>query len=93
MIKRKIDGQIQDYNDSLDNKILFIWGPRRSGKTTLFKKFADQLHESTFNFDFISDQELFSADRSKLERIVAEHKIILIDEFNVKIIATGSREL
>ena len=110
MIKRKIEKEIQQYLDSTEKKILFIWGPRRSGKTTLLKKYAEILKENIFNFDFISDQQLFKSDRTILEKIAKEHKVILIDEvqnypestkvlkllhdeFNIKIIATGSSEL
>jgi predicted AAA+ superfamily ATPase len=110
MINRSIESQVKQFIASKKFKIFFIWGPRRSGKTTLLKKFAKQLGETTFNFDFLSDQELFIADRDVLAKVVNEHKIILIDEvqnfpestkilkllhdeFNIKIIATGSSEL
>jgi hypothetical protein len=110
MIQRIIEEQINSYLKSKEKKILFIWGPRRSGKTTLLGKYTQLLKEKSFNFDYISDQEMFVPDREKLEKIVAEHKVILIDEvqnypgsttvlkllhdeFNIKIIATGSSEL
>jgi len=110
MIIRTIEERIKRYLESKETKILFIWGPRRSGKTTLLKKYAQILNEPTFNFDFLSDQELFVPDREKLAKIAEEHKVILIDEiqnypdatkvlkllhdeFNIKIIATGSSEL
>lgn len=80
MIIRTIEEKIKDYLDSKERKILFVWGPRRSGKTTLLKKYAQILDEPTFNFDFLSDQELFVPDREKLAKIADEHKVILIDE-------------
>lgn len=110
MIQRNIEQAINEYVSEADNKILFIWGPRRSGKTTLLKKLADKLGERLFNFDFADDREVFQPNRNSLEKAIKGRKIILIDEvqnssnatvalklihdeFNIKIIATGSSEL
>ncbi|OGD83747.1 hypothetical protein A2572_00815 [Candidatus Collierbacteria bacterium RIFOXYD1_FULL_40_9] len=110
MIKRIIEERVEDYLNSDSNKILFVWGPRRSGKTTLLKKYSKELGVPVFNFDLQSHREKFLPDLSVLQKIVDEHKIILIDEvqnypesslalkilfdeFNVKVIATGSSEL
>ena len=87
-----------------------IWDPRRSGKTTLLQKYKDKLNVPIFNFNTISDRELFLPKRESLEKIARENKVILVDEvqyspestvalkilydeFDVKIIATGSSEL
>lgn len=80
MIKRAIEKDIYEYLDSKSNKILFIWGPRRSGKTTLLKKVSLQKKIPIFDFDLLSDQEKFEAKRETLDKLVSEHKIILIDE-------------
>lgn len=110
MLKRIIEGTISKYLKGEENKILFVWGPRRSGKTTLINKLAEKLGVSKFNFDLQSDREKFAPRREILEAIVKENKVILIDEiqnypestvmlkilfdeFNVKIIVTGSSEL
>jgi len=110
MIERSVKKQIDLYLKSNDNKIFFLWGPRRSGKTTLLKELAKELSVKYFNFDFISDREFFQPTHEALEKIASEHDIILIDEvqnypestlalkllydeFDVKIIATGSSEL
>src|SRR5665647_1946773 len=110
MIERSVKQQIDLYLAGKDNKVFFLWGPRRSGKTTLLKELAKQLSVKYFNFDFISDREFFQPTHEALEKIVSEHDVILIDEvqnfpestlalkllydeFNVKIIATGSSEL
>lgn len=110
MFKRTIELFIEQYLNDKSNKILFIWGPRRSGKTTLLEKIAGKWGVPIFNFDLLTDQERFVPRREVLQRLVSEHKIILIDEvqnypestialkvlhdeFNVKIIATGSSEL
>lgn len=110
MLQRFIEEQVQKYIKSEDHKIFFIWGPRRSGKTTILKDLALKLSVPIFNFDLISDREPFVPTREALEKIALAHKVILIDEvqnypestvalkilydeFNVKIIATGSSEL
>ncbi len=80
MIKRIIEETINKYLHSGDTKILFVWGPRRSGKTTLINKLARELGASKFNFDVQSDREKFSPRREALETIVKENKAILIDE-------------
>jgi len=80
MIKRAIESQIEEYLKSDNNKILFIWGPRRSGKTTLLKKYSKELEVPVFNFDLQSHRERFLPDLSILKKIVDEHKVILIDE-------------
>ena len=110
MLERHVKKLIEDYLNGDSHKIFFIWGPRRSGKTTILKDIAFKLSVPIFNFDLLSDRELFTPARDTLEKIVLEHKVILVDEvqnypestvalkilydeFNVKIIATGSSEL
>jgi len=109
LLKRAIENDIDVYLKTNEVKILFIWGPRRSGKTTLIDELADNLKVTKYNFDLESDREKFVPRREVLEKIAAE-KIILIDEvqnypeatvmlkllhdeFKVKVIATGSSEL
>lgn len=110
MFIRTIEQKIDQYLKEKTDKILFIWGPRRSGKTTILSKISKNNHIPIFNFDFVSDRDKFKPRREILEKIAKEHKIILIDEvqsypestlslkllhdeYNVKIIATGSSEL
>lgn len=80
MYKREIEKDIENYLKSKDNKTLFVWGPRRSGKTTIMKKLAKQLGERLYNFDFVTDREPFVPRRTQLDQLVAKHKVILIDE-------------
>lgn len=110
MLIRTIEAKVENYIKSKENKILFIWGPRRSGKTTLLNKIAKEHKVRIFNFDNQSDADLFISRKEVLEQIVKENNLILIDEvqthpeatvalkllhdeFNVKVIATGSSEL
>lgn len=80
ILKRAIESDINTYLNNNDSKLLFIWGPRRSGKTTLINKFARRLNVTKYNFDLVSDREKFLPRRGALEKIVKENKAILIDE-------------
>jgi len=110
MLKRAIEIRIDEYLAGDSHKILFIWGPRRSGKTTILQKLSAKLRIPIFNFDVLSDKEKFLPKRDVLQQLAKDTKIILIDEvqnypestvalkilhdeFNIKIIATGSSEL
>lgn len=80
MFKRIIEKDINKYLKSGEKKALFIWGPRRSGKTTLIDKLVKELGVKKYNFDLASDREKFAPRREALEAIVKENKVILIDE-------------
>src|SRR3989338_4713179 len=80
LLKRAIEKVIDIYLRSDDIKILFVWGPRRSGKTTLIDKFTKELGVTKYNFDLVSEREKFSPRREVLERIVKDNKVVLIDE-------------
>jgi len=79
-IARTIEQEISKYREGTSKKILFIWGPRRAGKTTVLKKIAASENLPIFNFDLISDREKFPPDLAVLKKIASEHKLILIDE-------------
>src|SRR3990167_913741 len=80
LLKRTIEDSINAYLKSDEVKILFVWGPRRSGKTTLIDKLVKELGVTKYNFDLVSDREKFAPRREVLERIVKDNKVILIDE-------------
>lgn len=80
LIKRTIEATIDRYLKGDDTNILFIWGPRRSGKTTLINKIAKELKVAKYNFDLASDRDKFTPHREVLEKIVVDNKVILIDE-------------
>ncbi|MBI5358038.1 ATP-binding protein [Candidatus Amesbacteria bacterium] len=80
LLKRQIEVDIDQYLQSEDIKILFVWGPRRSGKTTIINKLTQELGVKKYNFDLLSDREKFVPRREILEAIVQENKVILIDE-------------
>ena len=80
MLQRNIEKDVQGYLDGDSHKIFFVWGPRRSGKTTILKDIAAKLSVPIFNFDLQSDREPFIPTREALEKIASTHKVILIDE-------------
>ncbi len=110
-IQREIKPQILKYLRSNNKgKVLFVWGPRRSGKTTLLEEISQEYKTPIYNFDSYSDREKFTPDKDTLSKVATENRIILIDEiqnypeatlavkilldnFSIKIIATGSSEL
>lgn len=80
MYKRAIELTIDKYLKSKESKTLFVWGPRRSGKTTIMKKLAKKLGVKLYNFDFVTDREVFVPRREVLKQLVTKNKVILIDE-------------
>ena len=80
LIQREIEPKIKNFLIKSKFRLLFIWGPRRSGKTTLLRKLAKEYKVPIFDFDFLSEREKFLPTKEALEKIAAEHKIILIDE-------------
>lgn len=80
MFKRTVEDKIEEYLKGEDYKTFYIWGPRRSGKTTLLKQLSQKLGVRIFNFDYSSDHNLFAPDRGTLEKLTTENKVILIDE-------------
>jgi len=80
ILKRAIDKHVENYLKRESNKILFIWGPRRSGKTTLLERLSKELRVPFFDFDLQTDRELFVPRKDALEKLVSTHKVILIDE-------------
>lgn len=80
ILKRSIDKQVEEYLKGDSYKTFFIWGPRRSGKTTLIEKLSHELGVPFFDFDLETDRELFVPRIEALEKLVITHKVILIDE-------------
>ena len=79
MLQRAVEKEINQYLQDRNNKILFIWGPRRSGKTTLLKKISAEHNVPVFNFDLLSDRVFFVPKKEILAKLVKEHNLILID--------------
>jgi len=80
MLKRAIEDDIKKYLKSEDFKTFYIWGPRRSGKTTILKQLSKELNVPVFNFDYVSDRTKFVPEKDILEKLVKDYNVILIDE-------------
>lgn len=80
IFRRDVEKYVEAYLAGTSRKILFIWGPRRSGKTTLLEHFANVLNTRVFDFDLLTDRELFTPRIDVLTKLAREHPIILIDE-------------
>lgn len=80
IFKRFIEADIEKYVAGSDQKILFIWGPRRSGKTTILENLTEKLDAKVFSFDSESDREKFKPRDEILSKLCGSKKIILIDE-------------
>lgn len=77
-ILRIIQNQLQG-----EPKIIIVYGPRQSGKTTLIEQLLKGVNQSYLNFngDDIRTQELFGvADLDRLKKVVGSNKLIVIDE-------------
>jgi len=81
MIKRFIE---KDFSDSFfKKKVLILYGPRQSGKTTLVKKILEKKNEPHL---WLSCDEadvrdmLTETNRTSLKGIIGKHRIIVIDE-------------
>jgi predicted AAA+ superfamily ATPase len=81
MIKRIIEEKIVER--LFKGKVIIIFGPRQTGKTTLLKEIAKRYNDDYiwFNGD-ISDVRLAFEDSSpsKLKRIIGKNKLVFIDE-------------
>src|SRR3972149_11086750 len=80
MFKRSVEAVLEGYLKGDEKKIFFLWGPRRSGKTTLLRQLEEKHGYPFFNFDLHSDAEKFVPRREALVRLAALGPVILIDE-------------
>jgi len=80
LYNRTIEPYLNDYLSSESDKIAFVWGPRRSGKTTILRKISQRLNAPLFNFDLQSEREKFLPERAALKKIADSCPVILIDE-------------
>ena len=65
------------------NKVMVIYGPRRCGKTTLLKKFIEQVDEDYLfvtGEDITVQDSLSSQSVEKLKSFVGANKLLIIDE-------------
>jgi len=86
MKPRKILSQLEAEIIRPAKKIIFLWGPRQTGKSTLLNHLRQKHGGAYFNFDDLNDQKLFAPDLEKLKSVIAQKnagkdvRIIFIDE-------------
>ncbi len=78
--KRALDTHVDNYLKGDSYKTFYIWGPRRSGKTTLLERISKEWGVPFFDFDLQTDRELFVPKHDEIEKLVQTHAIILVDE-------------
>ncbi len=80
MVKRELTQKLEKYISSGNHKIQFVWGPRRSGKSTILKLLSEKYGVKIFNFELVNDRQFFTNDIEVLKKLCENNKIILIDE-------------
>lgn len=66
MKPRKILLQLEHAIKKREKKIVFLWGTRQTGKSTILNHMYQDMGGSYFNFDNIEDQRLFVPELTKL---------------------------
>lgn len=80
MLQRYLQNILEKTLLSPSYEIIFIWGPRRSGKSTILQNLATKYNTRVFNFDLSEDREYFQNNYSQLKKLAENFKLILIDE-------------
>ncbi|MFB6158096.1 MAG: ATP-binding protein [Candidatus Nanohalobium sp.] len=80
-VRRDLEDQIRNYLDSPE--IIAVVGPRQAGKTTLFKKFQEDLENSRYiSFEDRDVLSVFEEDEKEFAELYLEGSdYLLIDEF------------
>lgn len=99
MNPRKIVSQLEDEIAHPAKKIIFLWGPRQTGKSTILNYLRQKHGGAYFNFDDLNDQKLFVPELEKLKSVIAQKndgknsRIIFIDEIQNSPESTQSLKL
>lgn len=70
MIQRKIADQMERYLKTPKKRLVFLWGARQAGKSTILRYLHDRYHGTFLNFDDLEDQRLFVPESSKLQALL-----------------------
>ena len=86
MIKRKLLTDLEKVISRPAKKIVFLWGPRQTGKSTILNELRQKFGGACFNFDDLNDQKLFVPERTKLLSSIKlraagrRNRLVFIDE-------------
>lgn len=90
MKKRKIAIQMERYLKKPDKKIVFLWGARQTGKSTILKYLYEKLGGVYLNFDDLNDWRGFEPSLEQLKLLITmksgnkKSRYIFIDEVQNK---------
>lgn len=83
IIKRAAENQLYSYLEP--NKVVVVYGPRRSGKTTLLRQISDSLRKTESILwlegeQLTAQRQLSVQDIHQLKQLVGTHTLLIIDE-------------
>lgn len=99
MKPRKIVSQLEAEISNPSKKIIFLWGPRQTGKSTILNHLRQKHGGAYFNFDDLNDQKLFVPELEKLKSVITQKnggkdsRVIFIDEIQNSPESTQSLKL
>ena len=86
MYPRKISSNIENSMINSEKNIIFLWGSRQTGKSTILNNLYSKFGGSYFNFDDLENKQVFVPELSKLISIIKsknnnpKSNFIFIDE-------------
>lgn len=68
---RKIAVQMRDYLKNSDKPIVFLWGPRQTGKSTIIGTLRQEFGGAYFNFDDAGDRKLWVPELTRIRSAIS----------------------
>lgn len=74
------------YLENPEKRVVFLWGPRQVGKSTILRELFSRYKGTYLNFDDLEDQRLFVPESSKLDALLKfrstdpNSRFVFIDE-------------
>lgn len=85
-MNRKLLMQMEVYLQRPDKQVVFLWGPRQTGKSTILQALQQKHGGAYFNFDDLTDRRMWISDLQALRSAIALrgqssiNKFVFIDE-------------